>query len=208
MTLAEVTPVIEVAIHQAIIIDGKTWEAVASEHGLSVSEVREVFARADAVAQARNGSNAESWRNSITHICLDVAAQAQESFEKSKRGRVKKKFKDGKLVEEIREEDSSGDPRLLNTRLNAAVTIAQIQIPKLPQQFNVNTRSQHDITVKLESMTDEELEGVAMLAKLEQDGILLIDQSDFKRIEHQPDFKIIEQQPPKTESEAKVESGN
>ena len=183
MTLEEVTPVIEVAIHQAIIIDGRTWDEVSLQHGLSVAETREAFARADAAAQARNGSNAESWRSSITQICLDVAAQAQYSFEKSKKGRVRKKYKDGKLVEEIREGASPGDPRLLNTRLNAAVTIAQIQIPKMPQQFNVNSRTQHDITVRLESMSDEELEKIALLAQLEQDGVLLIDQKDFKRID-------------------------
>ncbi len=186
MTLEEVTPVVEIAIHQAIIIDGHTWEEVARQHGMSVPEAREVFSRADAAAQARNGSNAESWRNSITQICLDVAAQAQHSFEQSKKGRVRKKFKGGKLVEEIREEDSPGDPRLLNTRLNAAVTIAQIQIPKMPQQFNVNSRTQHDITVRLESMSDEELEKIALLAQLEQDGVLLIDQQDFRRIEDKP----------------------
>ena len=186
MTLEEVTPVIEVAIHQAIIIDGRTWEEVSLQHGLSVAETREAFARADAAAQARNGSNAESWRNSITQICLDVAAQAQSSFEKSKKGRVRKKYKDGKLVEEIREGASPGDPRLLNTRLNAAVTIAQIQIPKMPQQFNVNSRTQHDITFRLESMSDEELEKIALLAQLEQDGVLLIDQKDFNMIADEP----------------------
>ena len=64
--------------------------------------------------------------------------------------------------------------------------IAQIQIPKMPQQFNVNSRTQHDITVRLESMSDEELEKIALLAQLEQDGVLLIDQQDFNRIEDEP----------------------
>ncbi len=186
MTLAEVTPVIETAIHQNILIDGMTWEHVANSYRLTVDEVREIFLRANSAAQARQGSNAEGWRFLLTQSLLDAANDAQEAFEKSKRGRVKRKFKEGVEVERVHEE-SCGNPQFLNTRISALTTMAQINIPK---EFNMNSKSSHDITVNFKNMTDEQLEEMAVLARLEQDGILLIDQQDYRIIEDKSDGEI------------------
>ncbi len=186
MTLAEVTPVIETAIHQNILIDGMTWEAVANSHRLTVDEVREIFLRANSAAQARQGSNAEGWRFLLTQSLLDAANDAQEAFEKSKAGKVKRKFQDGVEVERI-VEDSCGNPQFLNTRITALSTMAQINIPK---EFNMNSKSSHDITVNFKNMTDEELERMAVLARLEQEGVLLIDQQDYRVIEEKSDVPI------------------
>lgn len=186
--MSEMTPIVEEAIRQMLVIDGMRPECVAENYGITVQEARDAADRAQSVAEARMGSNAEAWRHSVVHICLDVAAQAQEAFEKSRGRTVKKTKKEGPKGDfyETKIEHKAGDPRFLNTRLAAAQTIAQIQIPDLPREVNINTRSQHDVTFRIENMTDEEIEQAAMIAKLEQDGVLVIDGGDFRRIEESP----------------------
>ena len=183
------TPVIDEAIRHMLIVEGRTWAYVSDYYGISCKDARDAFDRAESAIQARRGSAAEAWRDSILHVCLDVASQSQQAFERSQKRKVKRIKKDtpNGIITEVITETSVGDPRFLNTRLAAAQTIAQIQIPKLPQEINVNSRSQHDITVKLESMSDADLEKLAMIAQMEQDGILVIDSSDVRRIEDKKD---------------------
>lgn len=179
METTDITPIIETAIHQNILIDGMTWENVAKTYSLTVEEVREIFLRANAAVQARQGSNAEGWRYLITQALLDAANDAQEAFEKSKKGKVKKKYKEGVEVERV-VESSCGNPQFLSTRITALSTMAQINIPK---EFNVNSKSTHEFVANFDDMSDEELERLASLARLEQENVLVAKPADFRVIE-------------------------
>lgn len=186
--MAEMTPIVDEAIRQLIVVEGVSWKTAAAQYGLTLAETRAAYDRADAVAQARRGSNAEAWRHSLAHVYLDIAAKAQEAFEKSCEKSVKKSKKDGPkgTTYETTIEHRVGDPRFLNTRIAAIAEIGRIYVPDLPKEININERSEHDITFRLENMTDEELDQAAMIAKMEQDGVLLIDANDFKVIESKP----------------------
>lgn len=169
-------------------VEGVSWKAAAEQYGLTLAETRAAYDRADAVAQARRGSNAEAWRHSLAHVYLDIAAKAQEAFEKSCQKSVKKSKKDGPkgVTYETTVEQRVGDPRFLNTRIAAIAEIGRIYVPDLPKEININERSEHDITFRLENMTDEELDRAALIAKMEQDGLIEVDAADFRVIESRP----------------------
>lgn len=181
---ATLSPIQEESIRQMIDIDGRTWESVSRIYGVSVPQVREAHRRARMAAESRIGSMSELWRESVVYMCLDVASQAQECFTKSRKKKIKKVKKDTPQGThfETHVETSNGDPRFLNTRLEAAKTIASIQVPK---EVNLNQKVEHDFSIMLD-MSDENLEQMASLARLRQQGVLAIDQKDFRVIEQNP----------------------
>lgn len=163
----------EESIRQMIDIDGRTWESVASIYQITVPQVREAHRRARAVAESRVGSMSEVWRESVVMMCLDVSSKAEECFQKSQKKKIKKVKKNTPqgMVYETHVETSNGDPRFLNTRLEAIKAIAHIQIP---DEININNKVEHDFKVMLD-MDDEKLESMASLARLQQQGVLAID---------------------------------
>lgn len=174
--IAALSPVQEEAIRQMIDIDGWTWEAVSRVYGISVTQVREAWRRARASAESRFGTRSEMWRDQIVMMCLDVAGDAQECFEKSKKSkkkRVRKSTPQGDVFES-HVETSNGDPRFLNTRLEAIKTIAGIEVPA---EINLNSKVEHDFKIMLE-MDDDKLEEMAALARLKQQGVLAIDHKE------------------------------
>jgi len=68
----------------------------------------------------------------------------------------------------------------LNTRLSAAQTIAQINIPK---EVNLNSKSEHVISARLDGMSREDLERLAAVARMEQEGTIILGDGDFKRVD-------------------------
>jgi hypothetical protein len=172
--LATLSPIQDEAIRQLVMLDGRTWTSVANQFGISVEEARDAYRRAFAVCQSRQGSSTEAWRESLVEACMDVASQAQDAFTRSKKVKVKKVFKDTPqgTIEERHIESSVGDPRFLNARLNAIQAIAGMAVPK---EINLNTRSEHDITVRMENLSDDELEKLASIAQMERAGVLLVD---------------------------------
>jgi len=181
---ATLSPIQEESIRQMIDIDGRTWGSVAKIYDISVPQVREAHRRARMAAESRIGSMSELWRESVVYMCLDVASQAQECFTKSRKKKIKKVKKSTPQGDhfETHIETSNGDPRFLNTRLEAAKTIASIQIPP---EVNLNHKVEHDFSIMLD-MSDDSLEQMASLARLKQQGVLAIDQKDFRVIESIP----------------------
>ncbi len=178
--LITLSPIQEESIRQMIDIDGRTWDSVARIYGISVPQVREAHRRARLSAESRIGSMSELWRESVVYMCLDVASQAQECFTKSRKKKIKKVKKDTPQGThfETHVETSNGDPRFLNTRLAAAKTIASIQVPK---EINFNQKVEHEFSVMLD-MDDENLEKMATLARLKQQGVLSIDQKQSDNV--------------------------
>ena len=188
MTLAEVTDVIEVAIHQMVTIDGRHPEKIAQHYGLTVEDVREVYRRASQSNESRFGSNSAMWRHYLIEASLFDMAQLQGAWEKSTtRKRIKTTKTGGKFspIVERTVEDRCGDPRFLSVKTQVLGAIAKLSGAEAPKELNINTRSEHDITVRLESMSDEELEKLATLARLEQEGVIQVDAIDVKTIPQQ-----------------------
>lgn len=206
--MPEISTITDAAVHQLVLIDGRTWKDAASVFGMTVEEARAAFERAHSMLEARHGAASDVWRNSVTQICLDVASQAQRAFDESRGKHTKRTKKSGPRGDyfETTVEEKAGDPRFLNTRLAAASAIAGIQVPK---EINLNTRSEHDIRVSITSLADDDLDRIAEIAQMEMDGLIEMDKSEPLRIGESPidaEFSVV-REPEAPASEAATDPG-
>lgn len=191
------TPNVEFAIHQCIAIDGLDFSYTAQIFGISEVECRRLYRKAKEDAIAHHKRKADYIRDINDEVYERVIQQANGSWEKSKKPHVTKTVREitndvkdmtGKVVgtetkttDEQKTEGQNGDPRFLALQIEAADKRSKLHGAEAPKRVEVETKTTIDLYVEIDSLPREERERMAEFHRMQQAGIIVIEEEGGAR---------------------------
>lgn len=169
----------EAAIHASVNIDGLTFKQAGRFFDVPPEQAEEIFDRLCHDNENRFSCKTDSVRI-VQHDRLDdMYRLARRDYSRSKRSKVSRTDRldaTGRTVgSEVKTEERDGDTSFLRVAISATDGISDLHGTKAPKSMHVNTHSIHEMRIRLDSMTDEQLEKVSAVFQLEQQGLILID---------------------------------
>lgn len=171
-------------IFRRVELRGERMTVVARDLGLSKQRVHAICERSRRMAFEELAEDFSEHRRQTLLRLEHVYSEAMDSWEKSKAGRHSETETTtglGVPVRSTSRQVASGDVRYLTEARQALTDIRELcgLDPTKAEVLEVHTTKTHRVEIDYEAMTIEELEPLAMLAKLRRQGVIrILDEGD------------------------------
>lgn len=172
----------DMAIFDRALVRGERQTALAREYGLSKQRVNRICGRVGKLVFQELTEDFSDHRRR-TLLRLDhVYSEALDAWQKSKAGRCSETLttnQAGGVVRSRTRQRAAGDVRYLAEARQALADMRDLCGLDATKTEVVELRQSKTYTVDFEAMSDEELEKIAAIAQLEQDGLIhFVEQAD------------------------------